>query len=158
MRRRCAKAFSLVEVTLALGIASFALIAMLALLPVGIMLTGDSEDETRAAALLGELASDRETSPLNAPSLEYRIPAMRDAATLAPLPRPTAPAEFGVQDDGSYTTTMSDARYRVTTTFTPPAGGRADPFMVHFRVSWPASAPATAATAALETVVAIPSQ
>ncbi len=44
-------AFSLVEVVLALGIVSFAIVAILGLIPTGLQTSHSSQDETRAAQI-----------------------------------------------------------------------------------------------------------
>lgn len=51
-------AFSLVEVTIALGIAAFALIAVLGLLPVGLNAAQKASEQTVAAQLANEIGED----------------------------------------------------------------------------------------------------
>ncbi len=63
MRRTC-HGFSLVEVVLSLGVVSFALLTVVALLPIGLNLNHISDQETRAACILTTLESDlRNTYP-----------------------------------------------------------------------------------------------
>src|SRR5947209_16405297 len=58
-------AFSLVEVVLALGIVSFAIVAILGLIPTGLQTSHSSQDETRAAqiaqSILSTMASQAQT-------------------------------------------------------------------------------------------------
>ena len=74
-------AFSLVEVTLALGIVSFGLVSVLGLLPTGVNMAKESSDETGAVNILvamdadvkGELeGADKESKRFKIPVLEVR--------------------------------------------------------------------------------------
>jgi uncharacterized protein (TIGR02598 family) len=58
--------FSLVEVTLALGIVTFCLIAIFSLLPAGLRSAQASAEEAGAAALLSQLATQIRTAKTNA--------------------------------------------------------------------------------------------
>jgi uncharacterized protein (TIGR02598 family) len=51
-------AFSLVEVTLALGVAAFCLIAVLGLLPVGLKIQSSGINQTAANSIISEIISD----------------------------------------------------------------------------------------------------
>lgn len=63
-RRRRAGGFSLIEVALALGIVSFALLSVVALLPIGISTNRASAEEFHASNLLSFLSADlRNTDP-----------------------------------------------------------------------------------------------
>ncbi len=53
-----ASAFSLVEVVLAVGVAAFALIAILGMLPVGIKTQQGSVNQTKANAIISEIIDD----------------------------------------------------------------------------------------------------
>ncbi|HSI82855.1 MAG: hypothetical protein ACAI35_00280 [Candidatus Methylacidiphilales bacterium] len=65
MRSKSKQAFSLVELALALGVVSFALVSVLALLLVGVRSNQISMEETRATYLLSVLEADlRNTHPL----------------------------------------------------------------------------------------------
>jgi uncharacterized protein (TIGR02598 family) len=66
-RRR--RAFSLVEVVIALGICTFAMLTIVALLPLGVSTNRISVEETQASGLLTGLEADlRNTHPLATPS------------------------------------------------------------------------------------------
>jgi type II secretory pathway pseudopilin PulG len=56
-------AFSLVEVTLALGIAAFCLIAVLGLVPVGVQTNRNATSQTAATNILSGVVSDIRASP-----------------------------------------------------------------------------------------------
>jgi hypothetical protein len=63
LRSRSIAAFSLVEVTLALGIAAFCLIAILGLVPVGVQTNRNATSQTVATNILSSVVSDIRASP-----------------------------------------------------------------------------------------------
>lgn len=92
-------AFSLVEVVLALGVISFAIVAILGILPIGLQTGHSAQDETRAAQIaqivLSSIASQASqnfqnvalptTSPSPAPTLD-----LSSSTTSPTLPAPNA--------------------------------------------------------------------
>lgn len=67
IRRSHRKAFSLIEIVLALGIISFALVGIMGLFPVAMKSAQESQRETRAAQIAMQIFSDlRSTSGTNA--------------------------------------------------------------------------------------------
>ncbi len=64
---RVSNAFSMVEVTLALGVAAFCLLALLGLLPVGVQTNRAATQQTTANNILSAVVSDIRTVPI-APS------------------------------------------------------------------------------------------
>ena len=66
--------FSLVEVTLALGVAAFCLIALLGLLPLGMQTNQSAVSQTAAASILSSVVADlRATARSNPTSPQYDI-------------------------------------------------------------------------------------
>lgn len=65
--------FSLVEVTLALGISSFALLAVVGLLPVGLAQMRDSREETSAALTVEMVARALRNASYDAGSKSYEV-------------------------------------------------------------------------------------
>lgn len=126
--------FSLIEVTLALGIAAFALVPIVALLPVGLKSAGNSFDESRAVNLLNAVVADRRATPYVNGSAIFGLPPLTSALT-APVT-----GDFGVSDDDKVIamTDIAKARYRVTYRVMPPVAGGANPYVIRIRVSWPA--------------------
>ena len=118
------RAFSLVEVTIALGIASFCLVVTFALLPVGMTTNRDSIEQTTAASLSSSIVADLRGTPNTG------------AASTSPrygiaFPAPGSAAQntsFFINTDGS-TNNLSTATgtplFRATITVTTPASGRA---------------------------------
>jgi Tfp pilus assembly protein PilV len=62
--RSRALGFSLVEVTLALGVAAFCMVTLLGLLPVGLNSNQAAIEQTVAAGIAGSIASDLRATPL----------------------------------------------------------------------------------------------
>lgn len=137
-------AFSLVEVVLALGIATFAVVAIAALLPVSLQSSKDSLEESSALNVLSEVVADRQAMPLTSTTVAYQLSALTPAMT--PITN-----TFGIIKESQYSASLSQARYKVTCSFTPPAVGTLNPYLGYFKVSWPASSPN--ATGYVETVV-----
>lgn len=139
MSRRsfCLAGFSLVEVTLALGVAAFCLIALFGLLPLGIKTNQNSISQTAAAAMLSSVIADLRATPKTSPtSRQYEI-------TLG------TPKVLYFDGEGRAVTPAdpnANPRYRVTVTFPENPPGTFAPTFVTLKVSWPAMAdPATAA-------------
>ena len=63
LSRRKRAAFSFVEVTLALGIAAFCLIAVFGLMPVGVQTNRNATSQTAATNILSSVVSDIRGSP-----------------------------------------------------------------------------------------------
>jgi len=145
--RRTMGGFSLVEVILALGIAAFALVAIVALLPIGLKSAGDSSDENRAINLLNAIVASRHATPYEEASVVYRLPALTGVSV-------PVSGTFGVSEDDVVTTDLENARYRVDYRILPPASGGGDPYIVRLRVAWPAKN--VTSPKVLETVAAYP--
>ena len=131
--------FSLVEVTLALGVAAFCLIALLGLLPLGVQTNQNSISQTAAASVLSSVIADlRATPKTSVTSPQYDIT--------------FGTAKFLYFDGEGRAVTPTDPnatpRYRVTITFPASPIGALAPTFVSLKVTWPALAdPATTAPA-----------
>jgi uncharacterized protein (TIGR02598 family) len=128
-RRDGSLGFSLVEVTLALGVAAFCLIALLGLLPLGARTNQNSTSQTAAAALLSSVVADlRATPKTSQTSRQYAI-------TIG-----TANVLYFDGEGRMVTPTDPNAnpRYRLTVTFPSSPAGAFAPTFVSLKVSWPA--------------------
>ena len=134
-RDRESGGFSLVEVTLALGVAAFCLLTLFGLLPLGFQTNQNSISQTTAASLLSSIVADLRATPKTRPtSVQYVI-------------------TFGIAKvlyldaEGRAVSPMNPTatpRYRASISFPPSPGGSGPPTFVCLRVSWPALAdPAT---------------
>jgi uncharacterized protein (TIGR02598 family) len=140
---RCT-AFSLVEVVLAMGIVSFALIILFALLPIGLKSNSDSMGESQGVNLLQALIADRQSTAYSNASTFYNLPALTNVTT-------QLTGTLYVMEDGLTTNAQpTAARYCVNYTIYPatntwavatnaPASGPPLPVSINFRVSWPAA-------------------
>jgi uncharacterized protein (TIGR02598 family) len=136
-------AFSLVEVVLAMGIVSFALIIMFALLPIGLKSNTDSMGESQGVNLLQSLIADRQSTAYSNYSTVYNLPALTNVTS-------QLAGTLYVMEDGVTTNAQpTAARYCVNYTVYPPTNtyacatntpvtGPPLPVSVNFRVSWPA--------------------
>jgi uncharacterized protein (TIGR02598 family) len=74
LSNRTNSAFSLVELTLALGVAAFCLLAVFGLMPVGVQTNRNATSQTAATNILTSVVSDLRGSPPNQqPSSKYGI-------------------------------------------------------------------------------------
>ena len=145
MKVRC-PAFSLVEVVLALGVVSFALLAILGAFPVGLQTGRGAHDETRAAQIAqGLFASIAAQAPTKFSSIAIPI----DSNTTLPLDltQSASPAnpQLYADNSGRLSRTATNMAYAITiTSNNAPAGvlaadaGLAN--QVTISVGWPAAA------------------
>jgi len=122
----------MIEVLFALGIATFSVLAIVALLPSGLRSTRDTLEESEALDLLSGLVADRKEAPYASASPLYRLPAL--AANMA-----VSTNVFFVRDDHSVVVRASEARWRVTCSVAPPAQGSLGPYVAHIAIGWPAA-------------------
>ena len=121
-------AFSLVEVTLALGIAAFCLLAIFGLLPVGIKSHLNAIGQTAAAGIATGIIADLRTTPVtNTTSPNYKITIPTDT-------------KLYLREDGSATSPSGDdSKYLAYVTFSVPPQTKAAT-LVHLLITWPAVA------------------
>lgn len=138
-------AFSLVEVTLALGIGAFCLIAVFGLVPIAVQTNRNATSQTRATNIMAAVVADLRATPKgNTTSTQFCIP-LAISGTSAPLyfantgqcstdlAGSTSPCGF------SWTPPIN-TRYQLNITW---GGSTALPY-ADVKVTWPAAA--TAAT------------
>ena len=121
--------FSLVEVTLALGVTAFCLLALFGLLPLGIQTNQNSVSQTAAASILSSVIADlRATSRTSLTTSQYAI-------TFG-----VAKSLYFDREGRAVTPTGPNGtpRYRVTITFPAGPAGTYAPTFVTLKLSWPA--------------------
>ena len=159
-------AFSLVEVTLALGIAAFCLIAVFGLVPVGVQTNRNATSQTAAANVTAAVIADVRATPKTiTASAQFGINIPTDPTTgVDPATCQRCASCWNSQtqtlylDTAGQITTATNGRYRVTFTLvknsaaTPTAGA----IFADLNVSWPAPADpcATTPSGSVETVAA----
>ena len=121
-----ATAFSLVEVTIALGIAAFCLIAVFGLLPVGVQTNRNATSQTTATNILAAVVADLRATPLSNPtSAQFGI-------TFG-----TNPPALYFDGSGQFTTALvANSRYQLNVTWSGTSGLR----YADLKVTWPAAA------------------
>jgi len=132
--RGSASGFSLVEVVLAIGVFSFALLTIFALVPVGLNTNKDSVQQTESAHLISLIEADiRATPKLSSTSSIFGVTLSTNASSM----------NVFLNEDGSSVSASAaqTAKYRVTLTFPGSSGRNATP--LHILVTWPAAVTAS---------------
>jgi type II secretory pathway pseudopilin PulG len=154
-------AFSLVELTLALGIASICLIAAFGLMPVGVQTNRNATSQTRATNIMAAVIADLRATPPTIPpggpttSLQYGIPIPANPVGAAVSEPPLFFAE-----DGTFSTSIqAQSRYQLNVTFRPtssnPNGSNTHlPTVADIKTTWPAAATTGNASGSAEMVAA----
>ena len=122
-------AFSLVEVTLAIGVAAFCLLAVFGLVPIGVQTNRNATSQTAATNILSSVVSDIRATPKTvSTSTQYGISLSANSTTT-----------LYFDGQGQFATSLgADSRYRLTASFvTNPAGPNA-PTFANLKVTWPA--------------------
>jgi uncharacterized protein (TIGR02598 family) len=134
-RRSPITGFSLVEITLSLGVMSICLLAVLGLLPIASQTNRSAAADTAAASIAAAILADiRATPKTGTSSIQFAVPFNSNSVL------------FFDADGQAATTLNSNSIYRAEVAFPiNPSGANAATF-VHVKVSWPAAAsPANAA-------------
>lgn len=153
LRSRSSPAFSLVEVTLALGVAGFCLIAVMGLLPVSVQTNRAAVQQTTANGILSAVISDLRTVPKGAwqNSKQFK--------TVFPNKNGT-PNHLYFSNDGS-TGTKADQAYGNTvfdvtvTGINLPGAGPKTADLINVKVSWPYAASSPPPEGSVETLVSL---
>jgi uncharacterized protein (TIGR02598 family) len=141
----CSLAFSLVEVTLALGVAAISLIAIFGLLVTGTQTNHTAVEQSASSDILTAVAADLRATPKTTPtSIQFGIGIGTNTVLY-----------FNAAGQCS-TTLGNDSRYRLAITFPANGGGARTATFVDLRMTWPAAAiPVNVNTSAAETFVAL---
>ncbi|HST29818.1 MAG TPA: Verru_Chthon cassette protein B [Chthoniobacterales bacterium] len=142
-------AFSLVEVTLALGVAAISLLVIFSLLPIGLQTNQRSIEQTASADILSAVAADLRSTPVTSPrgnatsSIQFGIP--------VPAAGGTSTTILFFNGAGRFASSQQpDSRYRATVTFMPNGGTPKTASFARLQVSWPAVAAITGAQGSAE--------
>src|SRR5437879_4142606 len=149
-RSQSSFAFSLVEVTLALGVAAVSLIAIFGLLVTGTQTHHTAVEQSSSSDILTAVAADlRATPKTSTTSTQFGIPIPAGNTVT------TSTLYFNSQGRSS-TALVGDSRYQLTIKFLANSGGARTATFVDLRMTWPAAAAVTAAnTSAAEIFVAL---
>jgi uncharacterized protein (TIGR02598 family) len=156
--RKSRKAFTLIEVTLALGVASFCLITVFGLIPIGLTTNQNASEQTAAAGIASAISADLHSNPVVTGStsrFQMMIPPAgsgttetlyfsQDGAATEPAGATTAVNASAVASGAG-----GISRYRATITLQPqdanvPSSAPATPYNKIFKatilITWPALA------------------
>lgn len=154
MRQTGSRAFSLVEVVLALGICAFVLVAMLGLFSTGLRAGRESEEQVQAANLASQILATRLASPSSdANTPDFAIPAAALTNAYGPIYGSTG-GYVGL--DGRNTPNAAGAAYRIlamagTNSLTGPRTSQ-----VYLSLSWPPQAALSNSAGHYEVLTYIP--
>jgi uncharacterized protein (TIGR02598 family) len=149
MKSRSRSGFSLVEVTLALGVAAVCLLAIFGLLPIGLRTQQIAIEQTAATRIISAVVSDLRSTPRTAAtSLLFTISISANTASSSSI------LYFDTEGHSS-TTINAHSRYRLTLTFTPNSTGGRGATFVHLLLTWPAAASIANSGGASEAFVAL---
>jgi len=151
MKSTDSRAFSLVEVVLALGICAFVLIAMMGLFSTGLRTSRESEEQVQAANLASQILATRTAAPASDNNLaNFAIPAASLTNAYTDI---YGAAGTTVGLDGR---TNSAAAYRITLRAGTNAVTGARLSQVYLMLSWPPQAAISNAAGRYETLVYVP--
>ena len=151
MKEQSQAAFSLVEVTLALGIAAFCLIAVFGLVPVGVQTNRNATSQTTATNILSSVISDIRASPKGSGTTpKYKIRRSKSNITTVCFDGQGQPDPLGGQI-GNVNCRAGNWRYRLYVKISPPATLPSTfiPYCANYvvlKLVWPAAADPLTAT------------
>jgi uncharacterized protein (TIGR02598 family) len=136
-----AAGFSLIEVTLALGIGAFCLIAVFGLIPVAVQTNRNATSQTRATNIMAAVVSDLRATPNGlTTSAQFAINIPANAATSADPPPCSGTQTLYFNGEGQAVSAVgTDSRYRLIVTFVRNPAGATAPTYAKLKVSWPAA-------------------
>ena len=139
MKTRARHAFSLVEVTLALGVAAISLLVIFSLLPIGLQTNQRSIEQTASVDVLSAVTADLRATPVTNPRGSAATSTQFGISIPAAGSTGTTTLFFNSAGQSS-TSQQSDSRYRMTVTFPSNGGGAKTATFVDLKVTWPAAA------------------
>jgi uncharacterized protein (TIGR02598 family) len=138
--RSARSAFTLIEVSLALGVASFCLLSVFGLVPVGLAANQNSAQQTAAAGIATAISADLRGTPVaGGVTSRFQIPVTVNTPQILFFSQngTTAPGSAGAVNSPPVASGSNPSLYQATVTF------NADPnssklFKVWILVTWPA--------------------
>jgi hypothetical protein len=142
---------------LALGIAAISLLAIFALLPVGVKTNQVAIEQTASTDVLSMVVADLRASPVTSPrGGATTSPRFAISIPANPVGTAPAPATLFFATDGRFTTSLdANSRYRVTVSFLSNGTGSRTATFVDLKATWPAAATIADAEGAAEMFVAL---
>jgi type II secretory pathway pseudopilin PulG len=141
VKKRPTCAFSLVELTLAIGVAAFCLITVFALVPVAVQTNRNATSQTAANNIIASVIADMRGTPRGVtPSAQFAINLPANAASPADPPPCSGTQTLYFNGEGQAATVIeANSRYRLIVTFVRNPTGATAPTYARLKVSWPAA-------------------
>jgi len=133
-----AKGFSLVEVTLALAVAAFALLAIFGLLPVGLSTNQASIQQTEAANIVTGIVADLRQVPSAA--VLAANPSLSSVSPKYGIDVAGTGSAIYLDESGALKNTADQARYKAVVALTQPSAGQRTATYGSVVISWPPAA------------------
>lgn len=156
MKKKRLSGFSLVEVTLALGICAFCLISLVGLLPAGLSASSNASRQSEATAIAESFLADLQSSgtmdfvPETGPTIQVlRRPSpsyQYDCVTTPSVNFIPADASANRQGMDGWRIVPGAGFYRVTVEVSPSPSSNTGPYTFAVTVQWPGGANATDST------------
>jgi Tfp pilus assembly protein PilV len=147
--------FSLIEVTIALGVVAMCLTTIFALLPLGLQTSQNAAQQVASADIMGAVTTDLRATPVTSP---------RGGAATSPqfaIPIPANPVTTGTpltlffNSEGQFSSSLTpNSRYRLTITFVPNSSSRSAT-LVALKMTWPGAASVANASGSSEMFLAL---
>jgi uncharacterized protein (TIGR02598 family) len=155
VKKRFTSGFSLVELTLALGIAAFCFIAVIGIIPVGVQTNRNATSQTAATNIMAAVVTDlraTQKTKFGSARLGITIPSDHTSGAASNC-QPCAQCwnnqtQTKYFDDAAKVVASASARYRVTMTLVqnPSATTTTGALFYDIRTTWPAAADPCATT------------
>jgi uncharacterized protein (TIGR02598 family) len=144
-------AFSLVELTLAIGVAAFCLIAVFGLMPVGVQTNRNATSQTAATNIVAAVVTDLRATPSASITTQYRI-TFGTSKTLFfdGAGECSVDVNGSTKLDGSSWSPPLQTRCQLNITFPPNEGFTHSPTYANLKVTWPAAATPANASGSIE--------
>jgi uncharacterized protein (TIGR02598 family) len=149
------RAFSLVELTLALGVAAISLMAVFALLPVGLQTSYRATEQTTASDILVAVIADLRATPPTSPPGNSATSAQFGISVPGSSGGPASAATLYFDGQGEVSPSANGSRYRLTVGLPSNGGGSRTATFVHLKMTWPAVVDPANAVGSAETFVAL---
>lgn len=129
-----ARGFSLVEISIALGVAAFCLLAIVGLLQTGLASEQTTVGKTAAWGILSSVSADLHATPLtNAVSASYGL-SLSNAAS----PQTLFFTKAGVPTGPAGNAPTAESYFRASVGLQPPGANSTAPTLARLLVTWPA--------------------
>ena len=132
--------FSLIEVTIALSVAGFCLLAILGLLQTGVTSQRATTDQTAATGIISMIFADLLSSAGTNPTPRFQINLTNSGAS----PQTVFFSDGGKPTGAVGSPATGDSRFRASLDVIPPAAGTRAATGVRILITWPAAADSSA--------------